>query len=316
MRPDPVLQFRLGLAAIGVIVVIALIAAFAPGLLDNRQTATVVLDRAWGLSAGAPVLDDGFLIGHITEIQPDLKRRRYVVTMRLTPEWQPEHPEQLGLVVQEPNPLKSALLSVVRDVNDASACPKLMGIDSSLPGMQMQSCGHQPGMIEKALAVLDSTQQTVNSINTVLAVFVPPKTIGPNGQMVAGTGTTEATSNLLDTLHNVKDISDSVKGLLDTKNTKQIEDVIARLTKLSQQVNSTAADVNGLVTKSAKPMAASLADARYILAITATQMSSITNDLQASASNLRELTAQLRDDPGSPLRPRKLSDPSILSNPR
>jgi hypothetical protein len=66
-----------------------------------------------------------------------------------------------------------------------------------------------------------------------------------------------------------------------------------------------------LIATNAKPVGLAVSDLRYILSLTATQMASITSDLQATAANLREVSAQLRDDPSSVVRSKELSDPKL-----
>lgn len=309
MRPDPVLQFRLGLAAIGVLVLAALIMAFAPGLLDRRAPAQVILSNVQGLAEGDEVKDEGFIIGHVTRIDQQLQQRRFLVSMRLDPEWQPKDQQTIGLVILEPNPLKSATLNVVRDVSNRIACPEPTPLDPALTGLQLRGCGHQPSMIELTFLTLNITRDVVKQINQILKELAPDK----NGN---GSPPASMMKTLTRSLANFEEVSKQVKGMLDTPHQKKIDAILANAAAISKEATVATKNVNRLVENNGKPATAALADLRYILAVTATQMASIAADLQVSSANLKELTTQLRDDPAAPLHPHKLSDPAILSKPR
>lgn len=310
MRPDPVLQFRLGLAAIGLILLVALAAAFAPRLLDRRREAEAVFGNVAGLAEGAAVIDRGFIVGRVTRIEQRLTERRFIVYLRLDPDWQPSDPKALGLVVEEPNPLRPATLSVVSGFSSID-CPEPAPLDPAITGMQLRGCGHHLSMVELTLLTLNSTKDTVLHVNSIL------EAIAPTGKKPGAPADTSALMVRINaTLKNVQEMSEKANALLDKKHQQQINGIIDNLALTSRRASATAKDVSGLIRTNAKPVGSSIADLRYILAVTAAQMASITTDLQASTANLREITSQLRDDPSSVIRRKDLGDPAIAGKRR
>lgn len=302
MRPDPVLQFRLGLTAIGLVLLVALAAAFAPRLLDRRTEAEAVFSNVAELAEGAKVMDRGFAIGRVARIEQRLTERRFIVYLRLDPKWQPENPHALGLVVEEPNPLRPATLNVV----SADDCPEPSKLDPTITTMQLRGCGHHPSMIELTLITLNVTKETVQRVNAILEVLAPA------GKRPGAPSNAGALMTRLDTtMKNIQVVSESARTMLDSKHQRKLDNIIDNLALTSHEASATAKGAHGLVQTNSKSIGSSISDVRYILAVTASQMAAITADLQASTANLKEITAQLRDDPASALRRKALGDPTI-----
>ncbi|HEV2562248.1 MAG TPA: hypothetical protein VGT78_08900 [Rhizomicrobium sp.] len=304
MRPDPVLQFRLGLATIAILVVVALVAAFAPEVLDRRHPYVAVFKNVANLGEGAAVKDEGFVIGHVTRIEQHLRERRFLVRVRLDPDWQTEDMRDVGLVIDAPNPLQPATLSIARGKD----CPEPT-YDPSLPGAQLRGCGHHPSMIELTLQTINTTRDTVERVNTVLRALAPtPEEIKAGGASANGSVALIARMNA--TLTNVQAISETARGLLNDKRQRQIASMIDNLAATSKQASLAATEMNGLVHKNAEPVGSSVTDLRYILGVTATSMASIAANMQAASADLKEITAKLRDDPRAMVSGRALGDPA------
>lgn len=304
MRPDPVLQFRLGLAAIGLILLIALAAAFAPGLLDRRQKAEAVFSNVAGLAEGAAIIDRGFVVGRVTRIEQRLTERRFIVYLRLDPDWQPANPKTLGLVVEEPNPLRPASLSVTTG-RSTTDCPEPAPLDPTITGLQLRGCGHHQSMVELTISTLhvaedtlSITKETVKQVNSLLDAKTPM------GRKLDATMT------------NVQAMTEKANALFDKKHQRQIDAIIKNIGLTSGQAGAAVKDVRRILQTNEKPVGESIAHVDYILAVTANQMASITTDLQASVANLREITSQLRDDPSSVVRRKELGDPAIAGKRR
>ncbi|HEX2593809.1 MAG TPA: hypothetical protein VHL34_20085 [Rhizomicrobium sp.] len=287
------------------ILLVAIIAAFAPGLLDRRIEAHAIFRSVSGLSEGAAILDSGFVVGHVTRVEQQLGQRRFVVTLRLSPDWQPANLDSLGLVVEEPNPLRPSYLAVVAPSSD---CPEPAPRDPAIDGPQLRGCGHHPGMIELALTTLNATRATVQQVNGLLEILTPSKKA--DGKP-AGPNAATLVARLDKTMQNVETMSESAKGIVDKAHQQKIDAIIESLAITSKSAGATVSSVNGLIATNAKPVGLAVSDLRYILSLTATQMASITSDLQATAANLREVSAQLRDDPSSVVRSKELSDPKL-----
>src|SRR5215210_7104451 len=117
MRPDPILEFWLGMGAIAAALAVALLLAFPPAWLDSRQTAVANFTSLGTLNQGANVRENGNVVGNVVAIDP--MGAYYRVRMKIQKGWGMA-PDQ-GLAVDETNPLQAASLSVARQCRPAPA---------------------------------------------------------------------------------------------------------------------------------------------------------------------------------------------------
>ena len=312
MRPDPVVEFCLGLGAIVVALAVALLLAFPPAWMDHRQAAGANFASVNHLAEGSNVSDHGVVWGTVTSLEP---KGSYVrVHMKLKPGFTLA-PDQ-ALALEDTNPVQAASLVVLRQcklqpnaVPPEGCCPDRIAASSSDANEKgLASCGHLPSLIDTAMATVLQTKtqlaevaRNFGDLNTAFRATMPPLMDKTNAALLATTSGMGA----------MKNVSEYAKGVL-AANGEHLKGTLANADATLGNLKKTTADVNEVLDKEKDDLKASITNFSNVLATTAATMPGVVDHIQESAENLRAITGEIRQEPTSIVRRRERSDPSFV----
>jgi hypothetical protein len=305
MRPDPVVEFWLGMSAIVAALAVALLLAFPPSWMDHRIGAVTNLNNVSHLAEGSTVSEKGFVWGTVTKIEA--MGGYFRVHMKLDPKF--TLAAGTALALEETNPLQAASLVVGRQCRlqagapiPPGCCPeKLTSAGRSEDEIGLASCGSYPSLIDKAVDTVQMAQKQMTDLRAALDKNLPPLQEKTNAALLATTSGMVA----------MKSVSEYAKGVL-TENNARLGSTLANADSVLGNLKTTTAEVNGLLTKKRDELDASITNVSSMLATTAATMPVVVDNLQKSAEDLRAVTGQIRNEPTSLVRRRQRSDPSFV----
>ena len=309
MRPDPIIEFGLGLAAIVVALAAALLFAFPPSWLDSRRVAVAVFSNVGSLGEGADVRENGYVVGNVVSI--DAATNRYLVHMKLRPEWRMAAGQ--ALTVEETNPLRAASLSVAHicktvvtfdSESMVGCCPdKFLSPVTAGDEMALASCGRTPSLIDVALATTLKVSFVTNELRVAMGLEQANKAIaalpGDPGDKPG------LVSNANAMMTSIKALTNKASGLVDDRNK-------ASLSSALNNFSSGSKTMNDMMRNNAGELKASMTGLASILQTTATTLPVIVGNMQKASEDLKAVSAEIRREPTSLLRQRKRSDPRFV----
>ncbi len=312
MRPDPKAAFLIGLATLLLFVGIGVAFAFDPGLFSRRVVWLGHFGSVASLDEGAPIYENGLIIGRVGNRQWQPQTQDFLVELRLDPGWTsaPGH----SMRIEQSNPLQGAYVAAVEGPCDG------MHVPPKAPGLrEVATCPRLPGLFDVAGSLLARIYAITEQVQT----------------LVGGSGDAQAAqrSRIEQVADNLTALSLSLRTLVDQLGTLQPElkqalvstrtltsdaDHMVRQTDDMLQhvrrdtlvrVDHTLDSTDQLVRGNAGTIQTSLGDVRYILGASSGSIVHLAVQVDTIAANLAELTRQLRDNPGALLRGRSLDDP-------
>jgi ABC-type transporter Mla subunit MlaD len=305
MRPDPAVEFTLGLCAILAALGIALLLAFPPAWLDNRKTAVAIFPSIGTLTTGANLRDNGTVVGNVVAIEP--MGGFYRIRMKVQPDW--KLAEKRGLTVEETNPLQAASLGVAsicrlpdNGAIPAGCCPGKLETGRAAAGeIALASCGRTPSLIDAAMATTLKASAQITALSNAFQEKAPP--------LLASTQ--KAVDATLNGMIAMKAVSDYARGVL-SQNEANLKGTLANANTTLGNVSSTTKTFDELLTAKREQLDTSITSVTAVLATTAATMPGIVADLQKAAEDLRAVTGQIRNEPTSIIRRRERADPSFV----
>ncbi|MBV9549417.1 MAG: hypothetical protein JO256_07070 [Alphaproteobacteria bacterium] len=307
MRPDPVIEFWLGLAAILAVVAVALVLAFPPAWLDDRQTAVANFRSLGLLMQGANVRENGNVVGNVTAVEA--KGSYYRVHMKIKKGWQMA-PDQ-GLTVDETNPLQAPALAVARQCRaaapgampSAGCCPEALANASADAGeVALASCGVSPNLVDAALATTLQARDQITALRDAVQKADLPALLKKTEGAVAATTSGMAA---------MKAVSDKALSVLNTNGDK-LTSILAKADTTLGNVSNTTKTVDDFLTTKKEQLDTSITNVSSILATTAATLPGVVTDLKKAAEDMRVITGQVRNEPTQLIRRRERSDPSFV----
>jgi len=309
MRPDPVVEFWLGMGAIAAALAVALLLAFPPAWMDHRIGAVANFGNVSFLGEGSSVSGDGYVWGTVTKIEP--VKGHYRVHMKLKPGL--ELAANQGLALEQANPLQPAYLTVVRQCKavpgvalQAGCCPERLSAASPEGAERgLASCGRIPNLIDQAKDIgtvaktrIDDIGKTVSALNAKLGPLMDKAsaTLDTSKATMTSAGITSARA----------------QALLANDNVANLSKVLASTQATMDRVKTTSATIDDLLQNKKEQLDASITNLSNVLATTAATMPGVVDNLQKSAEDLRAITGQIRQEPTSLVRRRERSDPSFV----
>jgi ABC-type transporter Mla subunit MlaD len=309
MRPDPVVEFCLGLGAIIAALAVALMLAFPPAWMDSRQGAVANFTNVDHLVEGSNVTRSGVVWGTVTGIQD--KGNFVLVHMKLKPGFTMA-PDQ-GLALEDTNPVQPASLVVGRRCKliagekiPEGCCPeKITGASSTATEIGLASCGHLPSLIDQAQEIGRVAKAQIGAIGKTVSDLNDKLT-----PLMAKASATLDTSKA--TMASALGTSEKAKGALSDQNVANLTKVLASTEATMDRVKTTTANIDDIVRNEKEQLDASIANVSTVLATTAAMMPGVVDNLQKSAENMRAITGDIRQEPTSLVRRRERSDPSFV----
>jgi ABC-type transporter Mla subunit MlaD len=301
MRPDPVVEFCLGLGALLIAIIVALLLAFPPAWMDKRQSASAFFANVSGLGEGANVSENGFIQGNVTAIEP--WGGGFRVHMKLRPQWHLK--AGLGLTVEQTNPLQAGSLAVAHICKlvpggslPTGCCPDRLITGSAAAGeAALASCGRTPSLIDVAMA----TTVMVSTQLKTLSNTMPPLLESTKGAVAATTAGMTA----------MKAVSDKALVVF-TDNGGTLKSTLANANTSLANVSNTTKTLDQLLTAKREQLDISITNLSNVMATTAVTMPGIAANLQKASEDLRAVSGQIRNEPTSVLRKRERADPSFV----
>ncbi len=315
MRPDPRAAFVIGLATILLFIAVGVAFAIEPSLFSRRVAWTARFDSVTSLDEGAPVLENGLIIGRVGARQWRPATQDFLVELRLDPGWRPAAGRSMR--IEQTNPLRGAYVSEVEQ-----PCEGMQAPPPDAPVRMVATCPRLPGLFDIANSLLGRATAITGQVQALLGAS-------------AGSDDAQATqrSRVAQVADNLTALSLSLRTLVDQLGTLQPElkqtlvstrelttdaDHMVRQTgDMLQQVrrdtlarvNHTLDGTDQLIRGNAGTLQDSLGDLRYMLGASSSSVVHLAMQADAITANLAELTRQLRDNPGVLLRGRSLDDP-------
>jgi len=285
--------------------VVAMLAALLVwiALLSGRTGATdpyfVIYERVHGLRAGTEIFFDGYPVGLIHEITPEVaaEGRRFRVDLRLRRGW-PVPEDSRARVLQ------GLFSRVVLDIR-GGASERILEPGSEIAGEEASDLLSAAGTLVARLAELaDQLKPLVASASQDAPAILE--------NLESFSGELERTGSQLAELlsrENVDRVGRTLQGL---------EEASGSLSKLGRNLDATRARVDGvlarvdeLVREDRGEVSEALRKLDHSLSAVARHIDAIAADLETSSRNLSEFTRQIREDPGVIVRGRERGEEEV-----
>ncbi len=257
-------------------------------------------ENVTGLGYGTPVYFEGYRIGQIESITPEFKQTKldFKVTYSVVKGWK--------IPKDSTAQINSAGLLADMSININGGAEKTYFAEGDIiPGKPPADLFAQLGEVsdditditeEKLKPMLDMLYERLDSITLQIDDGLP-----------------EIMENIKSSTEKLDQMMSSANGVLKQENIKNIDDFIANLAKLSDQmqtsikaldqglenINGLVTDARGLITSDNSDMAEILKTASKSMLALSNKLDSITNELESASMNLNEATNLIRKNPSS-----------------
>ena len=312
MRPDPKAAFVIGLATLLLFVGIGVAFAVDPGLFSRRVAWQARFASIASLDEGAPVTENGLIIGRVGDRQWQPQTRDFLVELRLDPAWQPASGRSMR--IEQTNPLRGATIVVLEEPCEG------MHLPDTGPGLrEVATCPRLPGLFDVANSLLARATAITEQVQALVGA-------------TAGSGDAQR-SRIEQVADNLTALSLSLRTLVDQLGTlqpelkqtlvstraltvdadhmvRQTDDMLQHVRRDTlARLDHTLDGTDQLVRANAGTIQNALGDLRYMLGASSGSIVHLAMQADTIAANFAELTRQLRDSPGVLLRGRSLADP-------
>ncbi len=299
--------------------IVALVVAIT--LVTGRTGPTdpyvVMLDNVMDIKYGTVVRYEGFQVGQVDKIEPDLKdgKYRFKVRVGVLSGW--KFPVDSVASIAASSFLAAKTLDihggVSKDVIAVGGEIKGSG-PSDMFALMASSAGQVSSLLQNGVTPLITelqgsvkrlTQTTDTQINAV-GTGVQGLIRNANGKLDVITEQVKVlTDDMADNLAQVRKLLadgniDAVKRILGNldRASKNADQTIAELNALAKEVNGVAQDVHLMISDNRKNVDKSVADLEYILRSVSQNIDAITNNLEGSTRNMNEFSRLIRQNPG------------------
>ena len=274
--------------AVGLVLWLALLAG-RTGATDDYY---VVYDKVMGLSAGTQVLYQGYVIGVVDAIEPQMAAGQGGFRVKLAVDRGWPIPEDSVAVITSPG----FLSAVVIDVRGGGAAPPLA------PGSEIAA-----GASTDLRAAVSSAVAVVRQLESRIAPLLDS----------LSEGTPEILDNLRDFSAELNQAGDRIGAVLSEQNVGRVETILANLDQTSASLSRLGGDLgatrerldrlliraNELLREDSE-LDHAVRDLHVSLEAIANHSEAIAQDLEISARNLAEFSRQIRANPSLLLRGR------------
>ncbi len=315
MRPDPKAAFLIGMATLVLFIGIGVAFASDPGLFSRRVIWQGRFASVAALDEGAPVYENGLIIGRVGDRQWQPQTQDFLVELRLDRSWTPANGRSMR--IEQTNPLRGAYVAAVE-----GSCEG-MHLPADAPDLrEVATCPRLPGLFDVANSLLARLYGITQQVQAMVGA-----TAGSGDAQAAQRSRVEQVADNLTALSlSLRTLVDQLgalqpeltRTLVSTRNlttdadhmVRQTDDMLQHvrrdtLTRLDRTLDGTDQIVRG----NAGTVQSALGDVRYMLGASSGSIVNLAMQADAIAANLAELTRQLRDNPGVLLRGRSLADP-------
>ncbi|MGR9106855.1 MAG: MlaD family protein [Gammaproteobacteria bacterium] len=305
-----------GLFTLSMLIALVLVLVFLFGASGESLRLTGRCPATGGVRSGTPVQQAGYTIGKVVAVEPtqvgETKGPPFIVSLSIERRWR--------LSFQEKIVIGSAGLLQGNVVYLRGS--RQSGTDTSRPHREQPGtldCEIEESLIDKVDPILASIQRQIEALEGFLVTREP--------------GAGESQKTIVGILENLRDISERLKQQMVAINPQDVGEIVgsARATagnvaKITENLEQRTAEIdaavanfgelalrlNRLVEKNDPKIERSLADTQYMLEELATAMTPILNNLDETSQNLKELSLDLRKNPGTVLWGRDVQDNSPL----
>lgn len=283
-----------------------------------RDHYTVIYENVSGLKSGAAVRFEGFPIGRVAAIEPQIEgaQVRYRVHLAVRAGW----PVPAGSVARI---VASGLLSA-RDVEIRAGDGPPLQPGSEIAGAEaadaLAAVGEAAGEMRRLGAELGPLLRELASAYVGLARDLRAMTAEELQPLVREVRDRVGSTQILERgdalLARLERAAAGLETLLGARNVARVEDMLAQLDgaagelqallRALQQTRAQAdrllVELQGIAAENRAPLRDSMADLRHSLQVVARHIDTIGYDLEGAARNLNEFARQIRENPARLLR--------------
>lgn len=297
------------LAALGSLLLVLAILAGRTGATDHYYT---LYDNVTGLKYGSQVFYEGYAVGQVERIEPDMDadHMQFRVEMTVRKGWHiPEDSIARSVTVSFLAPQTIAITAgksarmlspgaMIQGGNAAGLLESLSGVAGTLDRFTADSLSplvanlnHQ---IDTVGRILDSVQPLVGSANSIMSSAADhvPKIL----------------ANVDQASNDFASASARVNQTLSPERLASIDRFIDNADLTAKNLQSTSADLQLLTRQGGNDLRNGIADFRSAMDVFATRSDVIAGNLASASRNFEEFSHQLRNNPGLLLRSPQVED--------
>lgn len=308
-----------GIFSLAMLIVLLVSIVFLFGLTGEKIRLTTECPASGGVQPGTPVMQADYRIGKVVGVEPKTRGGKkgppFILSLQIDRAWRISSRDKF--VIGSAGLLQGNVVNLVGSKDtETDVAERVAG-----PGENL-ACEIKGGLVEKLDPILASVRRQIE----VLESFLVTK----------DTDSGAAQKTLAGILENLREVSESLKQQMAAIDPEEIGDLVGSaratarnvekitdtLTRRSAELDTAVKDfgklaerLNRLVAESDPKIERSLSDTQYLLQEVSTTMTPILNNLDETAQNLKELSADLRKNPASAIWGRDLPDNAPAGRP-